>query len=45
MLPNIEACIGFVEGATDGSTLITSLEKAAAGLRGEMGMGYPGAGM
>ena len=37
MLPKVEACIGFVEEVTDGSALITSLERAAAGLRGETG--------
>lgn len=37
MLPKVEACIGFVEAYPQGSALITSLESAAAGLRGETG--------
>ena len=38
MLPKVEACIDFVENNTHGGrALITSLEKAAAGLRGETG--------
>ncbi|MEG2531126.1 MAG: carbamate kinase [Raoultibacter sp.] len=37
MLPKVEACIDFVEHYNDGKALITSLEQAAAGLRGETG--------
>lgn len=37
MLPKVEACIGYVEGYPQGRALITSLECAAAGLRGEAG--------
>lgn len=37
MLPKVEACIEFVEAHPGGSALITSLEKAAAGLKGETG--------
>ena len=37
MLPKVEACIRYVEKNPDGRALITSLEAAAAGLRGETG--------
>lgn len=37
MLPKVEACIDFVEQFPAGRALITSLECAAAGLRGETG--------
>lgn len=37
MLPKIEACIEYVEAHPQGQALITSLESAAAGLRGETG--------
>jgi carbamate kinase len=37
MLPKIEACIEYLEAYPKGKALITSLEKAAAGLRGETG--------
>lgn len=37
MLPKVEACIEFVEQHPGGSALITSLECAAAGLKGETG--------
>lgn len=37
MLPKIEACIEYVEAYPQGKALITSLECAAAGLRGEAG--------
>lgn len=37
MLPKVEACIDFVEQFPAGKALITSLECAAAGLRGETG--------
>ena len=37
MLPKVEACIEFIEAHPEGSALITSLESAAAGLRGETG--------
>lgn len=37
MLPKVEACIEFVEAHPEGRALITSLEKAAAGLKGETG--------
>lgn len=37
MLPKVEACINFVEHYPQGKALITSLESAAAGLRGETG--------
>lgn len=37
MLPKVEACIEFVEAHPEGSALITSLECAAAGLKGETG--------
>ena len=37
MLPKVEACIEYVEAYPEGKALITSLECAAAGLRGETG--------
>jgi carbamate kinase len=37
MLPKIEACLEFLEAHPTGIALITSLECAAAGLRGETG--------
>jgi carbamate kinase len=37
MLPKVEACIEYVERYPEGKALITSLECAAAGLRGETG--------
>lgn len=37
MLPKVEACIEFVEAHPGGSALITSLDRAAEGLRGETG--------
>lgn len=37
MLPKVEACIEFVEAHPGGSALITSLDHAAEGLRGETG--------
>ena len=37
MLPKVEACIEYVEKFPQGKALITSLECAAAGLRGETG--------
>jgi carbamate kinase len=37
MLPKVEACIEFLEAHPTGKALITSLECAAAGLRGETG--------
>ncbi|MCL2557574.1 MAG: carbamate kinase, partial [Treponema sp.] len=37
MLPKVQACIEYLEGHPSGAALITSLEKAAAGLRGETG--------
>lgn len=37
MLPKVEACIEFVEAHPQGRALITSLECAAAGLKGETG--------
>ncbi|WP_080797065.1 carbamate kinase [Arabiibacter massiliensis] len=37
MLPKVEACIEYVEQYPAGKALITSLECAAAGLRGETG--------
>ena len=37
MLPKVEACIEYVEKYPEGKALITSLECAAAGLRGETG--------
>lgn len=37
MLPKVEACLDFVETATNGVALITSLEKAKFALKGETG--------
>ena len=37
MLPKVEACIEFVEAHPEGRALITSLECAAKGLKGETG--------
>lgn len=37
MLPKVEACIEYVRAYPDGRALITSLERAAAGLKGETG--------
>lgn len=37
MLPKVEACIEFVKAHPEGKALITSLECAAAGLKGETG--------
>ncbi len=37
MLPKIEACLSFIESYPQGKALITSLEAAAAGLKGETG--------
>jgi carbamate kinase len=37
MLPKVEACLSYVEKYPRGKALITSLEKADAGLRGETG--------
>lgn len=37
MLPKVQACIEFVRAHPEGQALITSLECAAAGLRGETG--------
>ncbi|GAA0704711.1 carbamate kinase [Paraclostridium ghonii] len=37
MLPKVEACVDFVESATDGKALITSLEKAKEALHGKTG--------
>lgn len=37
MLPKVEACIEFVQAHPQGKALITSLECAAAGLKGETG--------
>ena len=37
MLPKVEACLEYVEARPQGKALITSLECAAAGLRGETG--------
>lgn len=37
MLPKIEACLEYIEAYPKGSALVTSLECAAAGLRGETG--------
>lgn len=37
MLPKVEACIEYVEAFPQGRALITSLEHAAEGLRGETG--------
>jgi carbamate kinase len=37
MLPKVQACIEYLEAYPKGKALITSLEQAAAGLRGETG--------
>ncbi len=37
MLPKVEACLAYVEAFPQGKAIITSLECAAAGLRGETG--------
>ena len=37
MLPKVQACIEYLESFPGGTALITSLEKAAAGLRGDTG--------
>jgi carbamate kinase len=37
MLPKVQACIEYLEMYPKGTALITSLERAAAGLRGETG--------
>lgn len=37
MLPKVQACIEFIEAHPEGKALITSLECAAAGLKGETG--------
>ncbi len=37
MLPKVEACIDFVKNSNNGTALITSLEKAAQALKGEVG--------
>lgn len=37
MLPKVEACIDYVTKYSGGKAIITSLERAAAGLRGETG--------
>lgn len=37
MLPKVEACLSYVEKFPQGKAIITSLECAAAGLRGETG--------
>lgn len=37
MLPKVEACLEYLEAHPSGLALITSLERAAAGLRGETG--------
>jgi carbamate kinase len=37
MLPKVQACIEYLQAFPSGTALITSLEKAAAGLRGETG--------
>lgn len=37
MLPKVEACLSYLENYPKGEALITSLEAAAAGLRGETG--------
>jgi carbamate kinase len=37
MLPKVQACINYVQNYPQGKALITSLECAAAGLRGETG--------
>lgn len=37
MLPKVEACIDFVKNSNNATALITSLEKAAQALKGEVG--------
>jgi len=37
MLPKVQACVEYLESYPQGTALITSLERAAAGLRGETG--------
>ena len=37
MLPKVQACIEYLEAYPQGKALITSLECAAAGLKGETG--------
>jgi carbamate kinase len=37
MLPKVQACIEYLESHPSGVALVTSLEKASAGLRGETG--------
>ena len=37
MLPKVEACLEYLEAHPEGLALITSLERAAAGLRMETG--------
>ena len=37
MLPKVEACIKFIEENPEGTAIITSLEKAAYALSGEVG--------
>ena len=37
MLPKVEACLDFVENTENSVALITSLQKAAAALKGETG--------
>lgn len=37
MLPKVQACIEYLESYPNGTALITSLEKAAAGLQGKTG--------
>ena len=37
MLPKVEACIKFIEENPEGEAIITSLEKAAQALTGEIG--------
>ena len=37
MLPKVEACIDFVKNSNSATALITSLEKAAQALKGEVG--------
>ncbi len=37
MLPKVQACIEYVQACPEGRALITSLDHAAAGLRGETG--------
>lgn len=37
MLPKVQACLEYLEAQPEGTALITSLDRAAAGLRGETG--------